>query len=222
MSVNKIASKDTNNISKIIDTDISTFSNIGNHEIEQISMARFDPNKADPTMHVLADGTTIYSTGNTWRSIITDIGMNTGKIYFETEWKTSVNNYSAVSGICNSSLDPTAYHPIASVNVVNWKSSETLLRIQGSNVSLGTSWNSTNTIIGFAVDIDNKLIWTMKDGVWLYGDPSAGTGGESFTLGPPIYIFGIVYWSGDYLYHYFENWNYTPPTGFVSPTSALV
>ena len=221
MSVNKISTKNTSDISKIIDSDIGSFSSISDYEIDQVSIARFDPNKADSTMAVEENGTTIYSTGNTWRSIVTDIGMNTGKIYFEAEWISSVSNYSAIFGICNGDFDWTLYHPLANANVIAWKTNTTSLYIQGTANSGLVQWGEVCTV-GMAVDIPNKLVWCMKDGVWYFGNPSTGTGGKSFTLNTPLYIWGNIYWANDYNYYHFENWNYTPPTGFGSPTSALV
>jgi len=102
------------------------------------------------------------------------------------------------------------------------------------------SYGSPNTI-GVAVDLDNNLIYFSKDGVWQNSaDPSSGTGGVSITAaaslteGSYFFAVGDEVTSDDTTYRAnFGNpayaltsavadgnglgqFEYTPPTGFVS------
>lgn len=80
----------------------------------------------------------------------------------------------------------------------------------------------TGQRIGFAIDVDAQKVWMSKDGTWVDGQPSSGTG-ESFTVpfaGP--YYFGNMHYTclqpGDktcYIYPSAAEQLYAAPSGFT-------
>jgi len=220
---NKIMQIHSYDILKVSELNITSLSQIGNVNIAPAGTAVFDPNKTDASKVVENNGTRIRSIAEEYKSSMTDIGVNKGKIYFEAEWTVKQQDiYRAGFGISDNTFDWTLHLPMTQTNIISWTSTINNIYIQGSTIS-GASWYSVPIVLGMAVDIPNKLVWFMQNGTWLNGgNPSAGTGGESFTLNTPLYIWGYTYYIDDYIDFYFDNWNYTPPTGFESPSHSLI
>ena len=100
-------------------------------------------------------------------------------------------------------------------------------KIEGGSQTSGWSTFGLNDIIGVAIDttLSTPKVWFSKNNVWQgTGDPT--TAGYSLTAGKE-YVFNIDHTSGSssttataFFGAHKGEFNYTPPTGFVAPSSA--
>ena len=58
----------------------------------------------------------------------------------------------------------------------------------GPGVTFGSATGAT-TVIGQQIDLDSNVYWTLRNGVALWGDPVAKTGGRPFTRTGPLFLY---------------------------------
>jgi hypothetical protein len=151
----------------------------------------------DPT---LSNGNTKVSstTGNHWRTTNNNIGMSSGKYYWETKVGTiSGANYcrlGVVSENLISTLTTSAFQGNYAYGI-NWDGSKLVNSTQSSYTSI-----ATGDIFMFALDLDNNFIYGGRNGTWINsGDPTSGGSGtnalSAVQSGQTYFISGSVYQS---------------------------
>jgi len=152
---------------------------------------------ADPT---LSNGSTTVSstTGNHWRTTNNNIGMSSGKYYWETKVGTiSGGNYcrlGVVSENLISTLTTSAFQGDYAYGI-NWDGSKLVNSSQSSYTTM-----ATGDIFMFALDLDNNFIYGGKNGTWVNsGDPTSGASGtnalSAVQSGQTYFISGSIYQS---------------------------
>ena len=123
------------------------------------------------------NNTTVYNSGNTWRSVYGTLGDNTGKYYFETKWVGSDSNW-WVGIVDASQMSETAAKFVAATRGYGTNSSGHRGN-SGSEVSwAGDVTYSQNDIVMIAFDMTNNFIYFGRNGTWANsGDPTSGASG---------------------------------------------
>ena len=92
------------------------------------------------------------------------------------------------------------------------------LRSQNTEIDASLATLSNTDVIGFAVDIDAGEYWISQNGTFLYGDPGAGTGGNSYgSTATNIYPLMVLYahsLAGEY-HGTAADFVHAPPSGFT-------
>ena len=117
------------------------------------------------------------------------IGMSSGKWYFEYCLPTDTNgSASSWNGVCNSTADMTVSR---TDGMWNYGGSNGEFIVRGSGNSSTYNFGSAisaGTVIGVAVDMDNKKIWIGKNNTW-FGSSDADTDGNPSTGANPTDTF---------------------------------
>jgi hypothetical protein len=119
------------------------------------------------------------------------IAVSSGKWYFET---TMNGAGSGVNWECGVATTTTANNIRPGTTATGWglvTSSTTIIYKQNSNslTSIFSGTLSTGDVIGVAFDLDNGRIWFARNGTWLEGSPSAGTGASYTNLSGTVSAF---------------------------------
>jgi len=192
---------------------------------------------------------------NHWKyAFISNIGASSGKYYWEIRLNT--DNGHNITGICRSDktwTDSTVYSNGGFNGVQSSASAGGLgiysqtgasmggaLYINGSSTTL-----TTNDIVMYALDLDNKKMWVGKNGVWAnagsgggVGNPATGAnplwGSGEFTTGASYLPASQIYYTNAHVYNfgngYFETtqvsagtnasgngiFEYDVPTGYTA------
>lgn len=124
-------------------------------------------------------------------SVLGTVGAtNTGKRYFEVGCITTSSTNSRSIGITTAKtiVNNNQY----TVDGIAYTSINGDLVIDGtlqSYISPADTWGTIGDRMGFAVDFDNSKIYVHEGGTWKGGgDPVAGTGGMSFTVGNDTWL----------------------------------
>lgn len=143
-----------------------------------------------------------YKTSTTaaFDSVLGTTSKATGKFYLEYTQLAPASGNSVIIGFCSGSqVLSSAYPGITAANGFG-------LQNQGTQYSTGgtSGWSAptqtTATVTGIAIDIDNKKFWVRSNihgtsNSWANGDPAAGTGGGTYTITgavfPCVGLFGV-------------------------------
>ena len=128
----------------------------------------------------LSNGNLEATTSSNWKSVLSTIGMTSGKWY----WELTVDNIAQI-GVCGNNTDrlgsylesdPTAW-------VLQTNAGAVYTGASGS-VSTGVAW-AAGDIVNIAYDRDTTSIWFGKNGTWvLSGNPAGGTNAVATNAGP--------------------------------------
>lgn len=189
-------------------------------QIDTNSYANFDPGNSwgDFTLSNL-NRTSTYTINSAWRTAYLTNPLSSGKYYIEftldayidyamfgvgTQASAATSNYLSV-------VDGTAYNLNGPTDPMIHKNGAEIVTLDPGQFAM-----STGDTIGIALDADTGKIWFRINGVWISGDPSAGTG-ETDTLAAGPYLFGMSAFNSGLIttvntgYKSFVN---SPPSGF--------
>jgi len=128
----------------------------------------------------------IVRTGNNHGSTRGTMGMSSGKWYYEYCYTTTTNSGAAPwVGVCNSTADITDFRTAGMWNYGS-SSGKYLVR-DNSSYDYGSSI-SGGTVIGVAIDMDNKKIWIADSNTW-FGSSNNDTDGNPSTGANPTDTF---------------------------------
>ena len=128
----------------------------------------------------------IVRTGNNHGSTRGTIGMSSGKWYFEYCYTSTTNSGAAPwAGVCNSTADITGFRTSGMWNYGS-SSGQYLVR-DGTSYDWGSAI-SGGTVIGVAIDMDNKKIWIAENNTW-FGSSNNDTDGNPSTGANPTDTF---------------------------------
>ena len=139
------------------------------------------------------------TTGNHWRTGHNNLGMSSGKYYWETKVGTISNSNYCRLGVVSQNLvgtTPTNKFQGNYAYGINWYGEKLV------NSTLTSSYTSiaTGDIFMFALDLDNNFIYGGRNGTWISsGDPTSGGSGtnalSAVQSGQTYFISGSVYQS---------------------------
>lgn len=170
-----------------------------------------------------ADLTATRTNGSgTWRGGRSLNGYSSGKYYIEVVCDTAISGGgSNVVGIADSSATLSLYVSSDS-HSTGWVDDGKIYR---NNSVIGTiaSYGTASDNCGMALDIDNGKIWYRKNGgnwnndILANQNPATNTGGFSFTLTGPLYIFFILTTTpfACTMKPSSSDWAYAAPSGFT-------
>ena len=128
----------------------------------------------------------IVRTGNNHGSTRGTIGMSSGKWYFEYCYTSTTNSGAAPwVGVCNSTADITGFRTSGMWNYGS-SSGQYLVR-DGTSYDWGSAI-SGGTVLGVAIDMDNKKIWIAENNTW-FGSSNNDTDGNPSTGANPTDTF---------------------------------
>lgn len=131
----------------------------------------------------LSGSNLVATTGGTFQGVRGVDLQTSGKYYFEITLTTG-GSFQAISGLANrnASLTGVGSTPTGGVGVLGNTGN---IFLNGSSTGISFGVRASGDIIGFAVDLDNKLIWCRiaPSGNWNNnaGFAPGGTGGVSLT-----------------------------------------
>jgi hypothetical protein len=162
------------------------------------------------------------------------IAVTGGKWYFETTLSNTSSSGNWGIGLTNNLNTSTTTQIWTSINgwmLLTGSGGLNLTKYHNSTSSIiYSAANSIGAVIGVAFDVTNGGIWFSRNGVWLEGDPAAGTGASYTDLSGTVQPVAYGYDSNDQgAFNAGQRpFSYTPPTGFVAlntynlPTSTIV
>ena len=128
----------------------------------------------------------IVRTGNNHGSTRGTMGMSSGKWYFEYCYTSTTNSGAAPwAGVCNSTADITGFRTSGMWNYGS-SSGQYLVR-DGTSYDWGSAI-SGGTVLGVAIDMDNKKIWIAENNTW-FGSSNNDTDGNPSTGANPTDTF---------------------------------
>tara|TARA_Y100000992_G_scaffold161669_1_gene108290 strand:+ start:243 stop:3410 length:3168 start_codon:yes stop_codon:yes gene_type:complete len=148
------------------------------------------------------------------------MGMSSGKWYFEYCCPTATSSSASPwFGVCNSTADMTVQRTDGMWNY-GASSGQFLVRGSGnsSTTDMGGGVIPAGTVIGVAVDMDNKKIWLGKSNTW-YGSTGSATDGNPNTGANPTDTFTDSEIPDGNLYPQMGVYNYTPKANFGQDSS---
>lgn len=148
-----------------------------------------------------------------------------GKRYCEIEYVSANTDYAA-SSVGVSVFDVDAFIGSGNWNIFTSNGGGGLQPagkvVNGSRSSFAGASHSPGDVIGIAIDRDSGKFWASKNGVWLQGDPAAGTGHiMTVNTASAIYFAVGVYThgGGSISTHKIRpgaiDQQYSPPAGFL-------
>ena len=160
------------------------------------------------------------TTGSTYKSAFSNIGVSSGKWYFEFTW-TAIGG--SAGGYVGISTDPQAVlrdatYPFVGTTSTSWgyRNYDGQLQTNDAATAYGNSY-ATNDVIGVALDMDNGKVWFSKNNTWQNsGSPTGGTNAAVTGLTGTMFVGASYYDSGDsvYLNAGQRPFAYTAPSGF--------
>ena len=183
----------------------------------------------------VTNGNLAFSNSGSTATIVSTMGMDTGKYYAEFVWTSGLANMNV--GIANANLSKTNYVG-SDTNGFGFLSSNGSLYYNGTAYSYGSAFPANATIM-IAFDVTNGKIWWGVNGTWVNsGNPATGTNpgvaasGATINVALPTttYFFasGTSVTNGCSANFGQQPFTYTPPTGFVAlncynlPTSTIL
>jgi hypothetical protein len=155
------------------------------------------------------------------KSAMATMAVTSGKWYFEgTVTSTSATGNWAF-GLTNDLNASTTVSPwIAATGWVLFTGSGGANLTKANNnvqTNIYSAASSIGAVIGMAFDVDAGKIWFSRNGTYLEGSPSAGTGASFTNLTGPAQPFVWGYDTSDQGSINFgqQPFTYTPPTGFL-------
>jgi len=147
------------------------------------------------------------------------MGMSSGKWYFEYCLPTTTtSSESPWVGVCNSTADMTAqrtngmwYYGASSGSYITRGTGNPSTSNFGGAISAGT-------VIGVAVDMDNKKIWLADSNTW-FGSSTNVTNGNPSTGTNPTSTFTDIQFPNGNLYPQMGMYNYAPKANFGQDSS---
>jgi hypothetical protein len=160
------------------------------------------------------------TTGSTYKSAFSNIGVSSGKWYFEFTW-TAIGG--SAGGYVGISTDPQAVlrdatYPFVGSTSTSWgyRNYDGQLQTNDVATAYGNSY-TTNDVIGVALDMDNGKVWFSKNNTWQNsGSPTGGTNAAATGLTGTVFVGVSYYDNGDsvYLNAGQRPFAYTAPSGF--------
>ena len=142
------------------------------------------------------------------------IGMSSGKWYFEYCLPTATHGSASFwGGVCNSTSDMTVSRTNGMWNY-GGSNGEFIVRGTGNTgIHNYGSDIAAGTVVGVAVDMDNKKIWLAKNNTW-FGSSNADTDGNPSTGDNPTSTFTDSQIPDDNLYPQMGLYNYAAKANF--------
>ena len=170
--------------------------------------------------------TSTFSEGNLQVSRGTDhgnsrgtMGMSSGKWYFEYCFPaTTSGSASPWCGVCTSAADMTQQR---TDGMWNYGASSGQFLVRGSGNASTTDFGSARsagTVVGVAVDMDNKKIWLADSNTW-FGSSGSDTDGNPSTGANPTDTFTDSELPDGNLYPQMGIYNYAPKANFGQDSS---
>lgn len=131
---------------------------------------------------VTSNGTEIESSGSSFGVVRADQSKGAGKWYWEI---TVVNHTGSNNSYLGSAIATLPLTGIIGVSGVGCGMGPEIYCHQASMPN-STFGFAPGDVIGIAMDVDNDLMYFRKNGMWLNGDPSAGTGGYDMNDGSTL------------------------------------
>jgi hypothetical protein len=183
----------------------------------------------------VTNGNLAFSNSGSTATIVSTMGMDTGKYYAEFVFTTGLTYMNV--GIANANLSKTNYVG-SDTNGFGFLSGNGSLYYNGTAYSYGSAFPANATIM-IAFDATNGKIWWGVNGTWVNsGNPATGANPGvaasgatiNVTLATTTYFFasGTSVTNGCSANFGQQPFTYTPPTGFVAlntynlPTSTIV
>tara|TARA_R100000278_G_scaffold4468_1_gene7537 strand:+ start:548 stop:3700 length:3153 start_codon:yes stop_codon:yes gene_type:complete len=147
------------------------------------------------------------------------IGMSSGKWYFEYCLPTATNGSASFwGGVCNSTADMTVSRTNGMWNY-GGSNGEFIVRGTGNTgIHNYGSDIAAGTVVGVAVDMDNKKIWIAKNNSW-FGSSNAVTDGNPSTGTNPTSTFTDSQIPDGHLYPQLGLYNYAAKVNFGQDSS---
>lgn len=149
-------------------------------------------NSASKTANMVLSGTLTRTAscsfvgGATVQSVRAAQSRNTGKRYFEITMVDPGDFVWAAGVMDNSAFPPSNPVGLDDAKGVSFSqdaiNNEIFLWAQnaGASFNLGTTPYVGGDVLGFACDLNNRLLWLSRNGTFLNGNPSTPTGGISW------------------------------------------
>jgi hypothetical protein len=149
------------------------------------------------------------------------VSHSSGKYYVEAVCHPNqvITTFNSI-GIVNSTFAFGTDSFMAGAHAINWRDNGDIQATDnGVYAAFSSSWFADPSTLGFAIDIDNKLVWGTLDGItWTNsGVPAAGTGGTSITITGTDFWFcvGLAEKSCAFTANFGGSaYTFTKPTGF--------
>lgn len=167
---------------------------------------------------------------NTVASIVGTIGVTSGKWYYEFRCPESKNIGGTYLGMGYSPAMFTGANQYVGNSGFGYGflvpdttgTYQANARVNGTNTGIGTAFTAATTdVFMVAADFDNGRMWLGRNGTWLAGDPTAGTGASitGIVTTSPLFPAATTYrdssWNNTVVSNFGQQpFAYTPPTGF--------
>ena len=158
--------------------------------------------------------TTVYTSSSAYGINKTNIGVDSGKWYWEVKIGSndgSGNNWYAV-GISGQEITGTNQELGKYNYQIGYYGDDGSIRKNSTNLSTGTTF-TTNDIIGVAMDLNNNKIYFHKNGTYIntvsgyQGNPTTGQNGFDITANPPdgFYFPCVGDWDNNNRFYFHAN-----------------
>lgn len=148
------------------------------------------------------------------------MAVTSGKWYFETVLTASSSGNWGIglTNDLNASTTAQLWNSLTGWALLSGSSGANLAKFHNSvNTTIYSASSSIGAVIGMAFDVDAGKIWFSRNGTYLEGSPSAGTGASYTDLTGTVQPYVYGYDSGDQGSINFgqQPFTYTAPSGFL-------
>ena len=140
----------------------------------------------------ITNGNTTFTSdsGTTFNTLVSTIGMSSGKYYFEVK-RIAERGLVGITDVTRTKLNTNStYYPGDTDNSVDWGyySDDGKVYNNGNPTGSGATWGNGD-IVGCAVDLDNRKIYWHKNGSYINsGNPSTGAYGQTISSDVTYYF----------------------------------
>ena len=140
----------------------------------------------------ITNGNTTFTSdsGTTFNTLVSTIGMSSGKYYFEVK-RIAERGLVGITDVTRAKLNTNStYYPGDTDNSVDWGyySDDGKVYNNGNPTGSGATWGNGD-IVGCAVDLDNRKIYWHKNGSYINsGNPSTGANGQTISSDVTYYF----------------------------------
>jgi len=140
----------------------------------------------------ITNGNTTFTSdsGTTFNTLVSTIGMSSGKYYFEVK-RIAERGLVGITDVTRAKLNTNSdYYPGDTDNSVDWGyySDDGKVYNNGNATGSGATWGNGD-IVGCAVDLDNRKIYWHKNGSYINsGNPSTGANGQTISSDVTYYF----------------------------------
>ena len=179
--------------------------------------------------------TTTVKNNNGWRTMISTLGVSSGKWYFELS---AGSEYTIIGvsgdGVYGSGSTYEYYVGSLTGSLGYYGNSATYFQDGSDQSPTNVSSFATDDIVGMALDVDNGKVYFHKNGTYQnQGNPNSGTNGYTLTGDAPYFLSMSTYQQSDQCevnfggYHVYSissgnsdgeygNFEYAPPSGYYA------